>query len=223
LGDRGDSFFGYRQPGGVHFSYASHVEPSTLESTSHAALLRQVQAATADWHPLVRTITTAADPDSIQLRGYYDREPTKQIRDGGLWLIGDADGGCPGGWRDATLVRCASSPRCACRQWMRSDADVVISVGPIYAQAEHDALFGQLPSEVQLLRVLIDAPLAVTWERAQADHLRSASRERDFHEAAHARYRALTSEIPADLTFDSGYMTAAKIAMSIYDATQLTD
>jgi hypothetical protein len=41
-----------------------------------------VQAATADWHPLVRTITAAADPDSIKLRGYYDREPTKQIRDG---------------------------------------------------------------------------------------------------------------------------------------------
>jgi hypothetical protein len=31
------------------------------------------------------------------------------------------------------------------------------------------------------------------------------------------------SEIPADLTYDSGAMTAAKIAMSIYEATQLTD
>jgi salicylate hydroxylase len=90
LGDRGDSFFGYRQPGGVHFSYAFHVEPSTLESTSQAVLSGQVQAATADWHPLVRTITAAAGPDSIKLRGYYDREPTRQIRDGGLWLIGDA-------------------------------------------------------------------------------------------------------------------------------------
>jgi hypothetical protein len=62
---------------------------------------------------------------------------------------------------------------------------------------------------------LIDAPLSATWERVQADHRRGASRERDFHEAAHARYRALMSEIPADLTFDSGDMTAAKIAMSI--------
>jgi hypothetical protein len=106
---------------------------------------------------------------------------------------------------------------------MRSDADVVISVGPIYTEAEHDALFGQLPSEVQPLRVLIDAPLPVTWERAQADQLRSASRERDFHEAAHARYRALMSQIPADLTYDSGDMTVTKIAMSIYEATQLTD
>jgi hypothetical protein len=31
------------------------------------------------------------------------------------------------------------------------------------------------------------------------------------------------SEIPADLTYDSGAMTAARIAMSIYEATQLTD
>jgi hypothetical protein len=48
---------------------------------------------------------------------------------------------------------------------MRSDADVVISVGPIYTQAEHDALFGQIPWEVQPLRVLIDARLSVTWGR----------------------------------------------------------
>lgn len=108
-------------------------------------------------------------------------------------------------------------------QWLRSDADVVIRVGPIYTQAEHDALFGQLPSEVRLLRVVIDAPLSATWERVQADHRRGTSRERDFHEAAHARYRALMSEIPADLTFDSGDMTAATIAMLIYEATQLTD
>ena len=47
--------------------------------------------------------------------------------------------------------------------------------------------------------------------------------ERDIHEAAHARYRALMSGIAVDLTFDSGDMTAAKIAMSIYEATQLTD
>jgi hypothetical protein len=65
------------------------------------------------------------------------------------------------------------------------------------------------------------APLPVTWEPAQADHPRGVSRERDF--AAHSRYRALMSEISADLTFDSGAMTAAKIAMSIDEATQLTD
>jgi salicylate hydroxylase len=90
LGDRGDSFFCYRQPGGVHFSYTSHAEPSALESTERPELLHQVQAATEDWHPLVRSIASAADPESIKPRGYYDRDPTKQLRDGHVWLIGDA-------------------------------------------------------------------------------------------------------------------------------------
>jgi len=89
LGDQGDSFFCYPQPGGVHFSYTSHVEPSALESTSQPELLGQVQAATSDWHQLVRSIAAAADPDSIKPRGYYDREP-KHVRDGNVWLIGDA-------------------------------------------------------------------------------------------------------------------------------------
>jgi 2-polyprenyl-6-methoxyphenol hydroxylase-like FAD-dependent oxidoreductase len=90
LGDNGDSFFGYRQPGGVHFSYTSHAEPSALESTNQPELLRQVQTATAEWHPLVRAIVSAADPDSIKPRGYYDRDPSKQVRDGNVWLLGDA-------------------------------------------------------------------------------------------------------------------------------------
>jgi salicylate hydroxylase len=90
LGDRGDSFFCYTQPAGVHFSYTSHVEPSMLESTSRPELLRQVQTATADWHSLVRSIAAAADPDSIKPRGYYDRDPTKRVCDGNVWLLGDA-------------------------------------------------------------------------------------------------------------------------------------
>jgi salicylate hydroxylase len=90
LGDRGDSFFGYRQAGGVHFSYTSATEPAALESTSQPDLLRQVREATADWHPLIAAIVSAADPDSIKPRGYYDRDPTKQVRDGNVWLIGDA-------------------------------------------------------------------------------------------------------------------------------------
>jgi salicylate hydroxylase len=90
LGDHGDSFFCYTEPGGVEFSYTSHVQPSALETTSQSELLSQVQAATANWHPLVRSIAAAADPNSIKPRGYYDREPTKHVRDGSVWLIGDA-------------------------------------------------------------------------------------------------------------------------------------
>jgi salicylate hydroxylase len=90
LGDRGDSFFCYRQPGGVHFSYTSATEPAVLESTSRPDLLRQVRESTAGWRPLIGAVVSAADPDSIKSRGYYDRNPTKQIRDSNVWLIGDA-------------------------------------------------------------------------------------------------------------------------------------
>ena len=107
-------------------------------------------------------------------------------------------------------------------QWMRSETNVVISVGPIYSQAEHDALFATLPAEARVLEVLIDAPLSTTWARVQADQRRGASRERDFHEAAHARYRALLPEIPADLTFDAAEATATDIATAIYVAAGLT-
>lgn len=83
-------------------------------------------------------------------------------------------------------------------------------------------LIDHAPSSLELVvSTRVEPPLPV--QRAQADHLRRAFRERDFHEPAHARYRALISEIPADLTFDAGDMTAAKIAMSIYEATQLPD
>jgi thymidylate kinase len=108
-------------------------------------------------------------------------------------------------------------------QWMRSAADVVISVGPIYGQAEYDALFGQLPPSAKMIRVLIDAPLAATWNRAKDDSARGLSRDRDFHEAAYARYRALVREIPTDLTFDSGELRAEEIANRILLASGIAN
>lgn len=105
-------------------------------------------------------------------------------------------------------------------QWMRSQADVVISVGPVYTEAERDALFSQLPPGVRVLRVLIDAPLSTTWERVRADQRQGASGRRDFHEAAHARFQRLRSGIPADLTFDSTDKPAATIAAEIYAAAR---
>ena len=100
-------------------------------------------------------------------------------------------------------------------QWMNSAADVVISVGPIYTKAECDALFGQLPPSTQPIRVLIDAPLTATWGRAKDDPQRGASRDRDFHESAHARYRSLLPDIPTDLAFDSGELRAEEIVAQI--------
>jgi len=100
-------------------------------------------------------------------------------------------------------------------RWVQSGADVVVAVGPIYDEDEQAALYGQLPTGAAPYRVLIDAPLATTWQRVSADTGRGASRQRDFHERAHARYRSLRPGIPVDLTFDSSRSSAAEIADAI--------
>lgn len=104
--------------------------------------------------------------------------------------------------------------------WLATEVDLVISVGPIYSEDEQQALFGALPADADMavLRVLIDAPLAVTWARVQSDHDRGLSRERQFHVAAHQRYRSLRAGIPADFVFDSGALDATVIAAAILDA-----
>ncbi|GAB3925163.1 hypothetical protein GCM10011575_05040 [Microlunatus endophyticus] len=106
-------------------------------------------------------------------------------------------------------------------QWMRSDVDVVISIGPVYTREEQDALYTRLPEDAVVVRVLIDAPIFATWERVTADVHRGASRQREFHESAHARYRSLKDQIPADLVFDSGDLAAADIAAKIITAAGL--
>jgi hypothetical protein len=103
-------------------------------------------------------------------------------------------------------------------QWVQTAVDVVISVGPFHTEAEQDALYGRLPADLRPLRVLIDAPLDVTWARARSDESRGLSRDHDFHTAAHARFRSLMPGIPADLVFDSAAMSAAATAARIYEA-----
>ncbi len=98
---------------------------------------------------------------------------------------------------------------------MRSAADVVISVGPVYTEAEQAALFEPLPVDVEVLRVLVDAPVELTWARASADPSRGLSRERAFHVAAHQRFRSLLPGIAADLRFDSAALEADEIATTI--------
>jgi hypothetical protein len=100
-------------------------------------------------------------------------------------------------------------------QWMRSKVDVVVALGPIFDEDEQEALYGQLPAGERAFRVLIDAPLATTWQRVTAETSRGGSRQRDFHERAHARYRSLMPHIPADLIFDSSRTSAAEIADAI--------
>lgn len=103
-------------------------------------------------------------------------------------------------------------------QWMRSDVNVVITVGPVYTRAEQAALYDRLPPDVRACRVLIDAPMSVTWKRVNDDGRRGASGQRDFHTRAHERFRSLVDDIPRDLTFNSDGTSAAAIATSIVAA-----
>jgi adenylylsulfate kinase-like enzyme len=102
-------------------------------------------------------------------------------------------------------------------QWLRSDVDVVVAVGPIYAAEEQAALARTLPDDAAVLWVVIDAPVSVTLARARADAGRVLSRDPEFHHAAHRRFRQLLPTIPADRTFDSEVLKAEQIASAIAD------
>ena len=91
LGDNGCSFFCYRQPGGVYWSYVLHAGSETETADLPLPdLLKRVRQDTANWHELVPTIVAAAVPESVGVRGYYDKDPITKIREGRIWMIGDA-------------------------------------------------------------------------------------------------------------------------------------
>ena len=102
--------------------------------------------------------------------------------------------------------------------WMQTPVNVVIAVGPIYTPREQAALLDPLPEASAVHWVVIDAPVAVTFARAQADPGRGLSREPEFHGQAHQRFRQLLPHIPAAQTFDSGQMRAEQIAGAVLDA-----
>jgi 2-polyprenyl-6-methoxyphenol hydroxylase-like FAD-dependent oxidoreductase len=91
LGDAGDSVFCYRERGGVHVSYTSHVRSEDeLAGLDRAALHERVRRATAGWHQPAPALAEAIDPATLVVRGFYDRDPVARVRDGRVWLIGDA-------------------------------------------------------------------------------------------------------------------------------------
>jgi thymidylate kinase len=100
-------------------------------------------------------------------------------------------------------------------QWMRSAVDYVVVVGPIYSPEEQTALTSRLPDGAPKQWIVIDAPVEVTFARAQADPGRGLSREPEFHRTAHRRFRELLPSIPADRVFDSELLTAEQIANSV--------
>jgi hypothetical protein len=103
-------------------------------------------------------------------------------------------------------------------RWMLTEVNVVISVGPVYSEAEQSALFGPWPPGARPWRVLMMPRCRATWERVGVDEGRGLSRQRDFHVAAHARFRALMPGIPFDLLFNSGDTSATDIAALVIQA-----
>jgi 2-polyprenyl-6-methoxyphenol hydroxylase-like FAD-dependent oxidoreductase len=91
LGDNGASLFCYRQPDGIHLSYTVHAA-SEGDITGQAAdsLLKRVQEETRTWHSPIPEIAAQVDPASVVVRGYYDKEPVQHVRQGCVWLVGDA-------------------------------------------------------------------------------------------------------------------------------------
>ncbi|MFY1691698.1 AAA family ATPase [Plantactinospora sp. WMMB782] len=100
-------------------------------------------------------------------------------------------------------------------QWMRSEVDCVVAVGPFHTEQERTALTRTLPADAPVLWVVVDAPVSVTLARAQADPTRALSRDPTFHHSRHRHYRELLPTIPADRTFDSAELTAEQIAAEI--------
>jgi hypothetical protein len=102
-------------------------------------------------------------------------------------------------------------------QWMRSNVDYVVAVGPIYTAEEQLALTRTVPDDAPVLWVVIDAAVGVTLARAQADPRRGLSRDPVFHHRAHRRFRELLPTIPAHMAFDSVELEAEQIAAAIAD------
>jgi len=91
LGDDGSSAFCYRQSDSVALSYTVHApSEDDLNAQTPAELVRRIQQATSTWHPPIPHLVTTIDEASVVVRGYYDREPLTRVREGRLWLIGDA-------------------------------------------------------------------------------------------------------------------------------------
>src|SRR5919202_6095781 len=102
--------------------------------------------------------------------------------------------------------------------WLQTPVDHVIAVGPIYTPREQAALLEPLPEASAVHWVVIDAPVAVTLARAQSDPGRGLSRDPEFHDHAHQRFRRLLPQIPAAQTFNSAQMSAEQIAGAVLDA-----
>lgn len=91
LGDDGSSLFHYRQTDSIPLAYTVHAaSEAEIAAQPPADLVQRVQQATATWYSPIPELVAAIDPASVEVRGYYDREPTGRVHEGRVWLIGDA-------------------------------------------------------------------------------------------------------------------------------------
>ncbi|MEQ4304761.1 AAA family ATPase [Plantactinospora sp. B6F1] len=149
-----------------------------------------------------------------------DRLTRRLTGDGRTVVIVDVDEvaamvGPPGAGRAGLWFAAHEAHGALVGQWMRSDVEYVVAVGPFHTDVERAALTRTLPDDAAVLWVVIDAPVSVTFARAQADPGRVLSREPGFHHRAHQRFREQLPTIPADLTFDSEKLDAERIATGI--------
>src|SRR5262245_20132699 len=83
MGDNGASLFCYRQPDSMHLSYTLHAaSENDITSQPPESLLKRVQEETKAWHSPIPEIFAKVDPASLVVRGYYDKEPIKSVRQG---------------------------------------------------------------------------------------------------------------------------------------------
>ena len=103
-------------------------------------------------------------------------------------------------------------------RWAGTPVDLVIAVGPICSPAERAALLEQLSTTPAAHWVVLDAPVATTLARAEADPTRGLSRQAAFHHERHQRFRLLIADLPAAQTFDTTTTSPDAIAEQVLTA-----
>ncbi len=91
LGEDGSSLLCFRQPDKIQISYTVHcASADQLAALSPGDLYDHLVQALQNWHAPIPEIVSALDPSSVSVRGYFDKEPARRVRDERVWLVGDA-------------------------------------------------------------------------------------------------------------------------------------
>ena len=109
------------------------------------------------------------------------------------------------------------------RGWMDAGTDVVVAHGPFFEARGYELLLRALPAGVVVHHVLLHVSVETALARVSGDAGRGASKDPDFLEATHVRFRALEPSLPhPDLVFDTESSKAAEIAEGVTASLGLT-